>query len=247
MLSARLRGVRAIPFSSVLVFRRLTSSPLIAPPSYFLPFPLILSSSLYRTGLAASSSSCPSAASPHGSVFPCSRSVSGMASQSSAPKQNLHDFTVKDVRGNDVELSKYKGKTLLLVNVASQCGLTDSNYKELNQLYDKYKDQGLEILAFPCNQFGGQEPGTNEQIEQVVCTRFKAEFPVFDKVEVNGEKTAPVYKFLKSSKGGMFGDSIKWNFTKFLVDQEGHVIDRYAPTTSPLSIEKDIKKVLGVS
>ncbi|XP_023522140.1 probable phospholipid hydroperoxide glutathione peroxidase isoform X1 [Cucurbita pepo subsp. pepo] len=160
---------------------------------------------------------------------------------------SVHDFTVKDARGNDVDLSIYKGKVLLIVNVASQCGLTNSNYTELSQLYEKYKGQGLEILAFPCNQFGSQEPGTNEEIVQFACTRFKAEYPIFDKVDVNGNDAAPLYKFLKSSKGGLFGDAVKWNFSKFLVDKDGHVVDRYAPTTSPLSIEKDVKKLLGVA
>ncbi|KAF8765452.1 hypothetical protein HU200_008598 [Digitaria exilis] len=160
---------------------------------------------------------------------------------------SVHDFTVKDASGKDVDLSTYKGKVLLIVNVASQCGLTNSNYTELSQLYEKYKDQGFEILAFPCNQFGGQEPGTNEEIVQFACTRFKAEYPIFDKVDVNGDNTAPIYKFLKSSKGGLFGENIKWNFSKFLVDKEGRVVERYAPTTSPLSIEKDIKKLLGSS
>nr|AZL41273.1 glutathione peroxidase [Datisca glomerata] len=168
-----------------------------------------------------------------------------MASQST--KTSVHDFTVKDARGNNVDLSSYKGKVLLIVNVASQCGLTNSNYTELSQLYEKYKNQGLEILAFPCNQFGAQEPGSNEQIVEFACTRFKAEYPIFDKVDVNGEKAAPLYKHLKSSKGGLFGDNIKWNFSKFLVDKEGNVVDRYAPTTSPLSIEKDIKKLLGIA
>ncbi|OMO84917.1 hypothetical protein CCACVL1_10559 [Corchorus capsularis] len=192
-----------------------------------------------------------------------------------APK-SIYDFTVKDIRGNDVSLSEYSGKVLLIVNVASKCGLTQSNYKELNVLYEKYKNQGFEILAFPCNQFAGQEPGTNEQIQEVVCTAFKAEFPIFDKVvhyccyelllfslysvihfffffffsfkrrlgclgssiEVNGKNAAPLYKFLKSEKGGYFGDAIKWNFTKFLVNKEGKVVERYAPTTSPLKIEE---------
>ncbi|CAM8946451.1 unnamed protein product [Rhodiola kirilowii] len=166
---------------------------------------------------------------------------------SASKPASVHDFTVKDARGNDVDLSIYKGKVLLIVNVASQCGLTNSNYTELAQLYQKYKDQGFEILAFPCNQFGGQEPGTNEQIVEFACTRFKAEYPIFDKVDVNGNDTAPIYKFLKSSKGGFLGDGIKWNFAKFLVDKEGKVVDRYAPTTSPLSIEKDVKKLLGVA
>uniref|UniRef100_A0A2N9J2P8 Glutathione peroxidase n=1 Tax=Fagus sylvatica TaxID=28930 RepID=A0A2N9J2P8_FAGSY len=168
-----------------------------------------------------------------------------MASQSQTT--SVHDFTVKDARGNDVNLSKYKGKALLIVNVASQCGLTNSNYTELNQVYEKYKDQGLEILAFPCNQFGAQEPGNNEQILEFACTRFKAEYPIFDKVDVNGDNATPLYKFLKSSKGSIFGDKIKWNFSKFLVDKDGKVVDRYAPTTSPLSIEKDVKKLLGIA
>ncbi|KAL6582679.1 putative phospholipid hydroperoxide glutathione peroxidase [Orobanche minor] len=171
-----------------------------------------------------------------------------MATQSNPP-QSIHDFTVKlkdsDAKGNDVSLSSYKGKVLLIVNVASKCGLTNSNYTELTKLYEKYKDQGLEILAFPCNQFGSQEPGTNEEIQEFACTRFKAEYPIFDKVEVNGANAAQIYKYMKSVKGGLFGDSIKWNFSKFLVDKEGRVMDRYAPTTSPLSIEKDVKKLLA--
>ncbi|XP_068664890.1 probable phospholipid hydroperoxide glutathione peroxidase [Aristolochia californica] len=162
-------------------------------------------------------------------------------------RKSLHDFTVKDVQGNDVSLSTYGGKVLLIVNVASKCGLTHSNYKELNTLYDKYKDQGFEILAFPCNQFAGQEPGSNEEIKQAVCTMFKAEFPVFDKIEVNGKDASPLYKYLKSQKGGIFGDAIKWNFTKFLVDKNGKIVSRYAPTTSPLKIEKDIQNLLAVA
>ncbi|CAK9164962.1 unnamed protein product [Ilex paraguariensis] len=169
-----------------------------------------------------------------------------MASQSAQPK-SVHEFTVKDAKGNDVDLSIYRGKVLLIVNVASQCGFTNSNYTEMTKLYEKYKDQGLEILAFPCNQFGSQEPGSNEEIQQFACTRFKAEYPIFDKIDVNGSNAAPLYKFLKSSKGGIFGDGIKWNFSKFLVDKEGNVVDRYAPTTSPLGVEKDIKKLLGIA
>ncbi|EAY80636.1 hypothetical protein OsI_35816 [Oryza sativa Indica Group] len=160
---------------------------------------------------------------------------------------SVHDISVKDIKGNDVKLSEYEGKVLLIVNVASKCGLTNSNYKELNVLYEKYKEKGLEILAFPCNQFAGQEPGSNEEIEQTVCTRFKAEFPIFDKIDVNGKEAAPLYKFLKSQKGGFLGDGIKWNFTKFLVGKDGKVVERYAPTTSPLKIENDIQKLLGTS
>lgn len=162
-----------------------------------------------------------------------------------ATEKTLHDFSVKDIDGKDVALSKFKGKLLLIVNVASRCGLTTSNYTELTDIYEKYKTQGFEILAFPCNQFGGQEPGSNDDIKQFACTRFKAEFPIFDKVDVNGPNTAPVYQFLKTSAGGFLGDLIKWNFEKFLVDKNGKVVERYPPTTSPFQIEKDIKKLLA--
>ncbi|XP_066344877.1 probable phospholipid hydroperoxide glutathione peroxidase isoform X1 [Miscanthus floridulus] len=172
----------------------------------------------------------------------------GAAESSSKLASSVHGFSVKDARGNDVELSRYKGKVLLIVNVASQCGLTNSNYTELGSLHKKYGEKGFEILAFPCNQFVGQEPGTNEQIAEFACTRFKAEFPIFGKlsnqVDVNGGNAAPLYKFLKSERGGLFGERIKWNFTKFLVHKDGHVVSRYAPTSSPLSIENDIQKLL---
>ncbi|KAL4022153.1 hypothetical protein IC575_015878 [Cucumis melo] len=162
-----------------------------------------------------------------------------------ATEKSIHDFTVKDIDGKDVSLNKFKGKVLLIVNVASRCGLTTANYSELSHLYEKYKAQGLEILAFPCNQFGGQEPGSNPEIKQFACSRFKAEFPIFDKVDVNGPNTAPVYQFLKSSAGGFLGDLIKWNFEKFLVDKNGKVVERYPPTTSPFQIEKDIQKLVA--
>ncbi|XP_038989661.1 probable phospholipid hydroperoxide glutathione peroxidase [Phoenix dactylifera] len=158
--------------------------------------------------------------------------------------KSIYDITVNDINANDVNLSTYNGKVLLIVNVASKCGFTHSNYKEMNILYEKYKDRGFEILVFPCNQFGGQEPGSNEEIQEVACTMFKAEFPIFDKIGVNGKNAAPLYKYLKSQKGGFLGDSIKWNFTKFLVDKNGRVVERYAPTTSPLKIEKDIQKLV---
>lgn len=170
----------------------------------------------------------------------------GAAESSSKPVGSVHDFIVKDAKGNDVELSRYKGEVLLIVNVASRCGLTNSNYTELGQVYEKYRDKGFKILAFPCNQFAGQEPSSNEQIVEFACNRFKAEFPIFGKVDVNGNNAAPLYKFLKSERGGLFGERIKWNFTKFLVDKEGHVVNRYAPTCSPFNIENDIKKLLGV-
>ncbi|CAD5188599.1 phospholipid hydroperoxide glutathione peroxidase 1, chloroplastic-like [Musa acuminata AAA Group] len=169
----------------------------------------------------------------------------GVAYATAATEKRVHDFTVKDIDGKDVSLNKFKGKILLIVNVASRCGLTSSNYSELSHIYEKYKTQGFEVLAFPCNQFGGQEPGSNSEIKQFACTRFKADFPIFDKVDVNGPNAAPVYQFLKSSAGGFLGDLIKWNFEKFLVDKNGKVVERYPPTTSPFQIEKDIQKLLA--
>ncbi|KAM7253903.1 hypothetical protein ACFE04_031585 [Oxalis oulophora] len=168
-----------------------------------------------------------------------------MGAKESVIQNSIHEFTVKDIRGNDVDLSVYKGKVLLVVNVASKCGFTDSNYTQMTELYSKYKDKGLEILAFPCNQFLKQEPASSEHVHEFACTRFQAEYPVFDKVRCNGQNAAPVYKFLKASKSGLFGSRIKWNFAKFLVDKEGHVIHRYSTTTFPLAIEGDIKKALG--
>ncbi|XAR61230.1 Glutathione peroxidase [Bertholletia excelsa] len=172
-----------------------------------------------------------------------------MGASESVPQNSIHEFTVKDSRGKDVDLSMYKGKVLLVVNVASKCGFTDSNYRELTTLYNKYKDKGFEVLAFPCNQFLYQEPGTSLEAQEFACTTYQAEYPIFQKVRVNGPNAAPVYKFLKSNKGagkgGFLGSRIKWNFTKFLVDKDGKVIRRYGTSTAPLSIEGDIRKALG--
>ncbi|CAF2176634.1 hypothetical protein BRARA_G01994 [Brassica rapa] len=168
-----------------------------------------------------------------------------MGGSVSVSEKSIHEFTVKDSSGKEVDLSVYQGKVLLIVNVASKCGFTETNYTQLTELYRKYKDQGLVILAFPCNQFLNQEPGTSQDAHEFACTRFKAEYPVFQKVRVNGQNAAPVYKFLKSKKPSFLGSRIKWNFTKFLVGKDGQVIDRYGPTVPPLSIEKDIKKALG--
>ncbi|KAM3306975.1 putative glutathione peroxidase 5 [Capsicum chacoense] len=168
-----------------------------------------------------------------------------MGASPSVLQKSIHQFTVKDSKAKEVDLSIYNGKVLLVVNVASKCSFTNSNYSQLTELYTKYKDKGFEVLAFPCNQFLNQEPGTSEEAQQFACTRFKAEYPIFQKVRVNGPDTAPVYQFLKSSKGGFLGSSIKWNFTKFLIDKEGKVIQRYGSTTSPLAIEADIQKALG--
>ena len=132
---------------------------------------------------------------------------------------------------------------LLIANTASKCGFTPQ-YKELEELHKKYKDQGLKVLAFPCNQFGKQEPGSNEEIKNFCEINYGVTFDVFEKVDVNGENTHPVFKYLKEQTGGILGKSIKWNFTKFLVDKNGNVIDRYAPTTTPLSLEGKIKELL---
>ncbi|CAL9159302.1 unnamed protein product [Musa hybrid cultivar] len=167
------------------------------------------------------------------------------AYQSAPTETSIHQFTVKDGSGRDVDLGIYKGKVLLVVNVASKCGFTNSNYTQLTELYNKYKSKDFEILAFPCNQFLHQEPQTAQEIKDFACTRFKAEFPIFQKVKVNGPETLPVYKFLKASKPGFMGNRIKWNFTKFLIDKEGKVIGRYGTTKSPSSIEQDIQKALG--
>lgn len=167
-----------------------------------------------------------------------------MGGSLAVPEKSIHEFTVKDFKGKDVNLSDYKGKVLLVVNVASKCGFTGSNYTQLTDLYNKYKDKDFEILAFPCNQFFNQEPGTSEEAHEFACTRFKAEYPVFDKVKVNGSEASPVYKFLKANAGGFLGSGIKWNFTKFLVDREGKVIGRYSPTTPPLKLENDILQAL---
>ncbi|XP_057966640.1 probable glutathione peroxidase 4 isoform X2 [Malania oleifera] len=168
-----------------------------------------------------------------------------MGASPSVPQNSIHEFTVKDFRGKEVDLSIYKGKVLLVVNVASKCGFTDTNYTQLTELYSRYKDKDFDILAFPCNQFLKQEPGTSEEVQQFACTRYKAEYPIFQKIRCNGPDTAPLFKFLKAHKTGFLGSRIKWNFTKFLVDKEGHVINRYGPTTAPLTIEADIKKSLG--
>ena len=156
----------------------------------------------------------------------------------------IYDFSAKLNDGKEKKLSIYKGKVLLIVNTASRCGNTPQ-YKGLQQLYDKYKDRGFEVLAFPCNQFGHQEPGNDEDIREFCDLNYGVEFPLFSKIEVNGENAHPLYKFLKSEKGGLLGDAIKWNFTKFLIDKQGNVVDRYAPMTQPQRIASDIEKQLA--
>lgn len=157
---------------------------------------------------------------------------------------NTHDFKVKDVSGKEVSLSTYKNKVLLIVNVASQCGLTPQ-YKGLEELYEKYNSKGFEILGFPCNQFGGQEPGTENEIKTFCETSFGVKFQLFSKIDVNGENADPLYKYLCDAKPGLLRlKAIKWNFTKFLIDKNGNPVERYAPTTEPKDLEADILKLL---
>lgn len=155
----------------------------------------------------------------------------------------FYDYTVKDIDGNDVSMKEFEGKVALVVNTASKCGFT-KQYKGLEDLYQKYKDKGLVILGFPCNQFGGQEPGTNEEIKNFCDVTFSVSFPMMAKIDVNGKNEDPLYTFLKSEQGGIAGDRIKWNFTKFLIDREGNVVDRFASRTTPEDIEEDINKYL---
>ena len=156
----------------------------------------------------------------------------------------FYDFTVKDAKGNNVSMQEYKGKPVLVVNTATGCGFTPQ-YSGLQTLYDKYKDKGFEILDFPCNQFANQAPGTEDEIHTFCMSRFGTTFKLFAKVNVKGKEAEPLFSYLKKAQGGLFGNDIKWNFTKFLVDQNGNVIKRYAPTATPESIEKDIAKLVG--
>ena len=158
--------------------------------------------------------------------------------------KSIYDYKVDDSQKNPVSLSDYKGKTLLIVNVASRCGLTPQ-YKGLQELYSKYSNKDFEILAFPCNQFGAQEPGSNEEIKEFCDINFNVSFKIFDKINVNGLNASPLFKHLKNeAKGVMGSEAIKWNFTKFLIDNNGSVIKRYSPQTTPDKIDKDLSKIL---
>jgi glutathione peroxidase len=156
----------------------------------------------------------------------------------------LYDINVKDNNLNNVKMSEYKGKILLIVNVASKCGFTPQ-YKDLESLYKKYKDQGLEVLGFPCNQFGAQEPGSNEEIKAFCNLNYNVTFKLFDKIDVNGPKTSPLFKHLKNQSPGILGtEIIKWNFTKFLVNKDGEVVKRFSPKDTEAVIETQLVKSL---
>lgn len=156
---------------------------------------------------------------------------------------NIYDFTVKDGKGNDVSLSEYKGKVLLVVNTATGCGFTPQ-YEGLENLYRTFKDKEFEILDFPCNQFGHQAPGSDDEINQFCTLKYDTTFPRFKKIDVNGVDAAPLYKWLKTQQKGFLNSAIKWNFTKFLINRNGNVVKRYGPMTKPENIEKDIRELL---
>ncbi len=157
----------------------------------------------------------------------------------------VYDFEANLLNGDPVKLGEYRGKTLLIVNTASQCGFTPQ-YSGLEKLYDKFKARGLEVLGFPCNQFGKQEPGSSEEIAEFCSVNYGVTFPIFEKIDVNGKNAHPLYRYLKSEARGVLGsEPIKWNFTKFLVNREGKVVERYGSTTKPEQIEADIEAALG--
>ncbi len=159
-------------------------------------------------------------------------------------KTSFYNLSAKSAKGTAINFSDFKGKTVLIVNTATKCGLAPQ-FKTLEELHQKYKNDGLVVIGFPCNQFMGQEPETNKSVEEYCEINFGVTFQLTEKVNVNGFNTHPVFKYLKKSLGGFFGDSIKWNFTKFLIDKEGNSIKRYAPTDTPDKIEKDIKKIIN--
>ena len=156
---------------------------------------------------------------------------------------NVHDFTVQSADGTDVSLSDYSDKVLLIVNTASKCGLTPQ-YEGLQQLQEHYGGDNFTVIGFPCNQFAGQEPGSNEEIQQFCSLNYNVSFPVMAKIDVNGRSADPLYKYLKKEKSGVLGGAIKWNFTKFLIDADGNVVKRYAPNEAPESIAPDIQALL---
>ncbi|XP_003742990.1 glutathione peroxidase [Galendromus occidentalis] len=162
-----------------------------------------------------------------------------------SPQNTVYDFTVKDIDGNDVPLSKYRGMVLVIVNLASECGLTDRNYKELVILQKELGFRGFRVLGFPSDQFAGQELETNEQIKTFARETYSINFDLFAKINVNGAEAEPLWRFLKERQGGIIYSGIKWNFTKFLIDRNGIPVDRFSPTTPPLSMKDDIVKYLN--
>lgn len=156
---------------------------------------------------------------------------------------SIYDFTAERMDGTQQDFTDYQGKVLLIVNTASKCGFTPQ-FAGLETLYQQYKDRGLVVIGFPCNQFGNQDPGSNEEIGNFCQKNYGVSFPMMTKVDVNGKDAHPIFDWLKEQKGGVLTDGIKWNFTKFLVGDDGHVLERYAPTTKPESMASDIERAL---
>jgi glutathione peroxidase len=157
----------------------------------------------------------------------------------------VYEYQAKTIKGEEVSLENFKDNVLLIVNTASKCGFTPQ-YTQLQEVYEEYKDKGLTVLGFPCNQFGSQEPGNEEEIAEFCSLNFGVTFPMFAKVDVNGENAHPLFKYLAEEAPGIMGSkAIKWNFTKFLVDRNGKVVDRYAPNTAPTKIVEDIESLLS--
>jgi glutathione peroxidase len=156
---------------------------------------------------------------------------------------NFYDFTATKMNGQEVKMDEYKGKVVVVVNTASKCGLTPQ-FKELEELYKKHQKNGLMILGFPCNQFAKQDPAGNDEIHSFCQLNYGVTFQMFQKIDVNGKDTHPLYQFLKKEVKGTLGDNIKWNFTKFLIDKEGNVVERFAPTVNPLKMESKIEELL---
>jgi glutathione peroxidase len=156
----------------------------------------------------------------------------------------FYEFTAQSLQAKEVNMGEFKGKTILIVNTASKCGLTPQ-YEGLEKLYQKYKDKGLVILGFPCNQFGNQEPGDEASISEGCLINYGVTFPMFSKIEVNGKNAHPLYKYLKRKLKGIMGSSIKWNFTKFLIDPNGNPVKRFSPDTEPEKIDQYLVKLLN--
>lgn len=156
----------------------------------------------------------------------------------------IYDFNAKDLNGNEVDFGQFKDKVLLIVNTASKCGFTPQ-FEGLEELHQSYNDQGLVVIGFPCNQFGSQDPGSNEEIGAFCQKNYGVSFLMMEKIDVNGDNEHPLYTWLKKQEGGFLTDGIKWNFTKFLVNRQGEVVDRYAPTTKPKALESEIVKLLA--
>jgi len=172
-------------------------------------------------------------------------SIVSLNAQEHKSTMNFYQFKAKSLQGKEISMKQYAGKVVLVVNTASKCGFTPQ-YEGLEKLYSQYKDKGLVILGFPCNQFGNQEPGSAEEIAKFCTLNYSVNFPMFSKIDVNGEKADPLYKYLKEELPGTLGNEIKWNFTKFLLDRNGKPVKRYGSVVKPEEIKADILKLLEV-